>query len=215
LIHQARQYLPLREAGRDAFLKGIDVARYSARALGVQLAKAGILHDPDDIFYLTFHELATDGVDGAALDELVAYRRERRTLYEGMRIPGRWSGSVEPLPAHTPEDHAVVSGIGVSAGVVEGLARVVHNLGSDDLEPDEILVCRTTDPSWAAYFFVAGGALIEIGGPLSHGAIVARELGLPCVISATGATDHIHTGDRIRLDGTTGSVEIVQRAPAR
>ena len=100
-----------------------------------------------------------------------------------------------------------VEGLGASPGVVEGVVRVVHEPGDSELLPGEILVCRTTDPSWSAYFMLAAGVVIDIGGPLSHGAIVARELGIPCVINTGDGTRRLATGDRVRVDGGAGRVE--------
>ena len=76
----------------------------------------------------------------------------------------------------------------------------------DALQPDEILVCHVTDPSWSAFFFVAAGVVIDIGGAMSHGAIVARELGIPCVINTMTGTQVIRSGDRVRVDGQAGTV---------
>jgi pyruvate,water dikinase len=109
--------------------------------------------------------------------------------------------------AFDANDRAPITGLGVSPGIAEGLARVVHEPGESELEPGEILVCHTTDPSWSAYFMLAAGVVIDIGGPLSHGAIVARELGIPCVINTSDGTRRLRTGDRIRVDGGTGRVE--------
>jgi phosphoenolpyruvate synthase/pyruvate phosphate dikinase len=82
-----------------------------------------------------------------------------------------------------------------------------------DLEPGDVLVCRTTDPSWVSLFFVAAGCVIDVGGPMSHGAIVARELDIPCVINTRDGTRRLRTGDIIRLDGTAGTVEVLTPAP--
>jgi pyruvate,water dikinase len=112
------------------------------------------------------------------------------------------------MPVAATSAAAAVKGLGVSAGVAQGLARVVLSRdGSEGLEPGEILVCHTTDPSWASYFFVAAGVVIDVGGPMSHGAIVARELGIPCVINAGNATRELQTGQWIRIDGDSGRVE--------
>ncbi len=81
----------------------------------------------------------------------------------------------------------------------------------DDLEPGEVLVCRFTDPSWTPVMMIAAGLLIDIGGPASHGAIVARELGVPCVIGTNDGTARIRTGDLVRLDGTAGTVTVLKR----
>ena len=100
-----------------------------------------------------------------------------------------------------------------SAGVVEGFARVID--GPDDpngVEDGEILVAETTNPSYAPFFLVAAGVVVDVGGPLSHGAIVAREMGIPCVINTKNARRSIRTGDLIRVDGNRGVVEVLKRA---
>ena len=108
---------------------------------------------------------------------------------------------------------AVVSGAAVSPGVVEGIAKLILDPdGDDDLEPGEILVCRTTDPSWASLMMVASALVIDIGGAISHGAIVARELGIPCVTGTRNGTQSVRTGDKLRVDGSAGTVEILERA---
>jgi pyruvate,water dikinase len=100
-------------------------------------------------------------------------------------------------------------GIGAGPGVAEGIARVLTDPGQDVPDPGEVLVCHTTDPSWASYFLGAAAVVIDIGGPLSHGAIVARELGLPCVINVGDATTRLRSGDRVRVDGVAGTVSIL------
>lgn len=209
LLALARRYVPLREAGRDNFLKGMDVVRYCARIIGADLVAHGLLDDAEDAFYLTPVELTELPDD---LRERVALRRNKRSEYLQLSLPERWIGLVEPTTVTASTD-TEVRGIGASAGVIEGRARVVLDPSADDLEDGEILVCRTTDPGWASYFFIAAGVVIDIGGPLSHGAIIARELGLPCVINARNATATLRTGDLIRIDGTDGSVTVLERAP--
>lgn len=207
LLRMARHYVPTREMGRDAFLKGMDVVRCCARVIGADLVRHGLLDQADDAFYLTPVEL-TELPDG--LRALVALRRARRAHYQTLELPARWRGLVEPQQKAAAEYGAAVEGLGASAGIVEGLVRVVLDPAADELEEGEILVCRTTDPGWASYFFIAAGVVIDIGGPLSHGAIIARELGLPCVINARNATQQLHTGDRVRIDGTTGKVTVLE-----
>jgi len=107
-----------------------------------------------------------------------------------------------------------VKGIPISPGNIEGIARVMAGPDSGDLDDGEILVCATTDPSWASLFFVAGAVVIDIGGPMSHGAIVAREMGIPCVINTRNGTTAIHTGDHIRVNGATGEVTILDHVAA-
>ena len=103
-----------------------------------------------------------------------------------------------------------ITGLGVSPGVVEGRARVVLDAAASELEPGEVLVCETTDPSWASLFLVASALVIDIGGALSHGAIVARELGVPCVINTRTGTRRLRTGDRLRIDGGAGLVTVLE-----
>jgi rifampicin phosphotransferase len=102
-----------------------------------------------------------------------------------------------------------VEGIGVSAGDTEGMARVVTDPSFAEVEPDEILVAATTDPSWASIMYVSSALVMDMGGPISHAAVVARELGIPCVVNTRKGTREIKTGDRVRVDGTTGVVEIL------
>ena len=101
--------------------------------------------------------------------------------------------------------------MGVSPGIAEGTVRVVQDADSDqadDFEPGDILVCSITDPSWAPLLSVAAAVVIDIGGPLSHGAIVARELGIPCVINTVDGSRRLRTGDRVTVDGGAGSVRV-------
>jgi phosphoenolpyruvate synthase/pyruvate phosphate dikinase len=116
-------------------------------------------------------------------------------------------------PVGRPDSVDLLEGLAGSAGVVEGPARVID--GPDDpngVEEGEILVAETTNPSYAPFFLVAAGVVVDIGGPLSHGAIVAREMGIPCVINTKQARRSIRTGDVIRVDGNRGVVEILKRA---
>ena len=103
-------------------------------------------------------------------------------------------------------------GIGASPGVVEGRVRVVHDPEDADVHDGEILVSATTDPSWAALMFISAGLIVDIGGTLSHAAVVARELGIPCVVNTKTGTRSLRTGDVCRVNGSSGLVEILQRA---
>ena len=209
LLRLTRHFLPLRETGRSSFLRAVDGARAAARHLGFHLHEAGLLKEPEDVFFLTFGEL-TDAAPGPLAD-VVAERRDRYEEHRTVRLPDCWTGDPhpEPIAAGLPRSDATLplQGFAVSPGVVEGPARVIasaDDLGS--LEPGEILVCPFTDPSWSSGFLVAAGLAIDVGGPLSHGAIVARELGVPCVINTRVGTSTLQTGDLVRLDGTQGTV---------
>ncbi len=210
LLGIGRRYIPLRVVAKAAFQQTFDVARAAARRMGEIHAKDGRIAAPEDVFFLTRHELLEPPAD---VRDLVAERRSLRARYATFDLPVEFRGMPEPsVYAVSSErdsgaDSGPVTGLGVSPGIVEGIARVVHEPGESEIEPGEILVCHTTDPSWSAYFMLAAGVVIDIGGPLSHGAIVARELGIPCVINTSDGTRRLRTGDRIRVDGASGRVE--------
>ena len=206
----ADRHLPLREVGKAAFLQAIDVARAAARALGTHLANERVLDDPDDVFFLTFDEATTDArsVPGAEL----AGRRGRYRDYLALDVPDTFRGTPEPTSAvvAAASRDGLVMGLGGSPGVVEATARVIDGPGAfDDLEPGDVLVCSVTDPGWAPLFDLAGAVVIDIGGVLSHGAIVARDMGIPCVIGTRDGTRRIRSGDRVRVDGSAGTVEVL------
>ena len=222
LVRQARRFIPLRQVGRGTFLKAYDVARCMARRMGSQMVVDGVLEDPDDIFYLTDAEVL-----GALPDDVAAavrFRRARREYYETLELPERWTGELtedmvrvavpEDSPrADAPEGPERIEGLGVSVGVVEGRAIIVTRPDAAyDLSPGDVLVCVTTDPSWAAIFFAVAAVVTDVGAQMSHGAILSREIGIPAVVNTRGATKRLRTGDRIRVDGTNGVVEVLERA---
>ena len=215
ILTLAARNLPVRGVGKRSFLQSLDVARAAARRLGQLLAEAGQLEAQDDIFYLTLDELR-HGTPPAGATDLVTRRRERRAQYEGLHLPGSWRGIPIPEPLRDdeamPDSGELVTGIGVSQGVVEGTVHVVTDPAFTDVESGAILVAPTTDPSWASIMFVSSGLVVDIGGPLSHAAVVARELGLPCVVNTRTGTRLLRSGDRVRVDGSAGTVEVIERA---
>ncbi|HZQ78004.1 MAG TPA: PEP-utilizing enzyme [Acidimicrobiia bacterium] len=213
VLAAARRHIPLREVGKAAFLQALDGARAAARVLGEELCAAGTIGAPDDVCYLTVDEIL--GTLPADTKEVVAFRRGKREEYLGLRLPDTWTGVATPTPIEAEAAAgagAEITGLGVSPGVVEGRARVVLDAAASELEPGEVLVCGTTDPSWASLFLVASALVIDIGGALSHGAIVARELGVPCVINTREGTRRLRTGDLLRVDGGAGVVTVVESA---
>lgn len=181
----------------------VDGARAAARSLGTQLADTGVLKDPDDVFFLTMEELCgTTTPDNAA--ELVAERQAWFAEHRAVQLPDAWTGRPEPIVVEEPDrsSDVALTGFAVSPGLIEGPVRVIHRADElDTLSPGEILVCPFTDPSWSVGTVLAAGLAIDVGGPLSHGAIVARELGVPCVINTRTGTAVLRTGDLVRLDG--------------
>jgi pyruvate,water dikinase len=211
LLAAAKRHIPVREVGKAAFLQALDGARAAARVLGEELAASGTIGDPDDVCYLTVDEIF--GSLPADPKAVVAHRRAKREEYLGLRLPDTWTGvavptKIEASAAASTGDE--ISGLAVSPGVVEGRARVVLDAATSELEPGEVLVCETTDPSWASLFLVASALVIDIGGALSHGAIVARELGVPCVINTRVGTRRLRTGDLLRVDGEAGVVTVLE-----
>lgn len=215
-IERARRYTVLREHVKVCSQRSLDVARAAARTMGADLAAQGLLDDPEDVFHL----VADEFLDGTVPDvrDRVAFRRGLAAEYEQYDLPVLFVGNPEPVAAgasggESTEGATSIAALGVSPGVVEGTARVVLDPAtSEPLEPGEILVCAATDPSWVGHFLVASALVIDVGGPMSHGAIVARELGVPCVINTVVGTRQLRSGDTIRVDGTAGTVEVLARA---
>ncbi|MGQ0630273.1 MAG: PEP-utilizing enzyme [Sporichthyaceae bacterium] len=214
LLSLSDKMWPLRETGKATLLHSIDVGRASSRRIGEFLVKEGRIGEVDDVAYLTITELVAD--DGSRdWRETVAARRAKREEYLLIDLPQTWEGvpevtRVDARAAATGAAELVA--ISGSPGVAEGVVRIVRDPMQDEFTDGEVLVCETTDPSWASLFLVANALVIDVGSPMSHGAIVARELGLPCVINTRTGTRELRTGDRVRVDGTNGRVEILSRA---
>jgi phosphohistidine swiveling domain-containing protein len=214
-----RQHLAGEGRGRRAkrsYVQTIDGARMSARHAGEHLAAASVIEEVDDVFYFTGEELTGRIPSGAK--ELLAKRKARRRTYERINFAKtEWAGMPEAveIEAAGPEEadrDGVISGTGASSGVVEGPVRVVEDPSFADVEPNEVLVAPTTDPSWSSIMYVSSALVVDLGGMLSHAALVARELEIPCVVNARDATRRLNTGDRVRVDGRAGTVEVLERA---
>ena len=213
VLSLAARYNPTRGLGKAAFLRSLDVARAASRAAGESLARSGALDDPGDVFHLTAGELLSAD-PSLSLTELVDVRRAQREAHEAVAIPAAWHGRPEVIIQVAPHasDDGDLSGTGVSNGVVEGTVRVVMDPGLGDIQDGEILVAPITDPSWAAVMYCSAGLVVEVGGAMSHAAVVARELGLPCVMGVEGATSRLASGDVCRIDGHAGTIEVLRRA---
>lgn len=212
LVRTAARFLALREQGKAGYLMTYDVARAAARRLGTVLVDADVIDRPEDVFHLAWDDLVGDvSTDRRGLvAERAAQYSERRQL----RLPQAWTG----LPTLTKVDEGAgaaleigdaVSGVAASGGVVEGRARIVRDPATTELDDGDILVCETTDPSWVSLFLVAGGVVTDHGGMLSHGPIVAREIGIPCICGTTDGSHRIQDGQTVRLDGDRGVVEVI------
>jgi phosphohistidine swiveling domain-containing protein len=196
-------------------------------AIGAKLVAAGVLDDPEDVMYLRYNELRRLMADQGAVEarELVSDRRDYREAAAERRPPS-WVGTAtktalefpynalwgfpEKFYAGEPATTGEVRGLAASPGVVEGPARFVASLDEfDQVRDGEILVCRMTNPAWVVLFTKITGLVTEAGGAVSHPAVVAREFGIPAVVGTTNAGERIRTGDRIRVNGSTGVVEIL------
>lgn len=207
VLPRARRGVVVREACKSHLIRVQDQLKQGYRRLGRRLAEAGLLPDPDLVYFYTHRELARV-VAGSADPGHARSRRDQLARLWTLSFPVI---SVGP-PAPTEDDpvpEGDLTGIPVSRGVVEGRVVVAHRLeDAQRLQPGDILVARTTDVGWSPWFAVAGGIVTEIGSPLSHGAVVAREYGIPAVVGAAGATT-LAEGTRIRLDGSQGTVQVL------
>ena len=220
ILKLGKSLIPMREVGKAGFLHAIDGARCAARAIGDDLVARQLLEARDDVFFLTYDELIA-GVT-TPMQSLVAERKADHRRYQSLDVPQAWTGNptanekapvVEDAAPGAPVEQ--LHGIGVFGDEeVSGRARVALDPAAVDLEPGDILVCRTTDPSWTPLFLVAEALVIDTGGQMSHGAIVARELGVPCVINTLTGTRDIPDGAHVTVNGTTGVVTIKQVEPA-
>jgi pyruvate,water dikinase len=201
--------------------------RLVALAIGRKLVEAGALEDPEDAIFLHYNELRLLMADQSAFDakELVSDRRDAQEDAYEIR-PRSWVGTAtdealafpynalwgfpDKFHAGEPATTGEVKGLAASPGVVEGPARYVTSLDEfDQVRDGEILVCRMTNPAWVVLFTKISGLVTEAGGTVSHPAVVAREFGIPAVVGTTNAGERISTGDRIRVNGSTGTVEIL------
>jgi pyruvate,water dikinase len=217
VMRLAARHIPLREVGKVCFLQAIDVGRAAAKMLGTELAARRAIERPEDVYFLTFDELVA-GCPADARDR-IAQRRAVHTRYAGLDIPPSWVGQPQPVAATaeaepTGHDDVVLRGLPVFPGVVEGRAVVVEDPESVEFDEGDVLVCEFTDPSWAMLMSLAGAMVIDIGGAMSHGAIVAREMGVPTVISTGDGTKRLRTGDRVRVDAAAGSIHLLERPSA-
>jgi pyruvate,water dikinase len=212
VIWLVRRNMPMRGIGKASFLRSLDIARAAARRIGELLVADAILDNVDDVMYLTADEISA--VIPANARNLVAERKAEQARYRAFQIPTSFWGAPQPSTGRgdsAPSD-AELTGIGASAGVVDGIARVVTDPSFAEVEAGEVLVAATTDPSWASVMLISAALVVDIGGTLSHAAVVARELGIPCVVNTGSGTTSLRTGDRVRVDGTRGTVTVLDRA---
>jgi len=221
IIKNAHRAIRLREQSRLIRSLLFGEIRQIALALGNQLAAIGHLEDEQDIFYLHHFEIEALVYGKFQFPEtLPALIKQRKAaLVENekreppsffIRKTGHYFESTSIPETKASHDGSVLKGVGVSGGSSQGCGRIILDPVRDNrLEPGEILITKTTDPGWTPLFKIAGGLILERGGLLSHGAIVAREFGIPAIVGIEGATEKIEDGQMLRMNGDTGEIIIL------
>ncbi|MET7455974.1 rifamycin-inactivating phosphotransferase [Streptomyces sp. NPDC005574] len=212
MIDRVRTFIGYREYPKYNIISRYFVYKQALLTEAERLVQASVLSEREDIFYLTFQELhdvvRTHQVDG----RLVQQREDAYRSYRALTPPRVLTSDGEALTGAYRRDDVpadALVGLPVSAGTVEGRARVILDMADADLEAGDILVTTFTDPSWSPLFVAVAGLVTEVGGLMTHGAVIAREYGLPAVVGVEQATRRIRDGQRIRVHGTDGYVEIL------
>ena len=214
MIDRVRTSIGYREYPKYGMVSRYFVYKQALLEEADRLVRAHVLRDPEDIFFLTFPELQevvrTSHVD----DELIHQRKDAFRSYQALTPPRVITSDGEVIAGSYRRDDVpagALVGLPVSAGLVEGRARVVRDMAEADLEPGDILVTACTDPSWSPLFVAVAGLVTEVGGLMTHGAVIAREYGLPAVVGVEQATRLIRDGPADPRARNRG----VRRAPAR
>ncbi|HEV8490331.1 MAG TPA: PEP/pyruvate-binding domain-containing protein [Candidatus Limnocylindrales bacterium] len=208
LLGRVRALMGSRELPKYTLIRRLFTPiREILQPVGQELAASGRLASPDDIYFLTQAE-ARRAIDGADLRETVAMRRATHARELARRHLPRilLSDGTDAEIALIDVPKGALRGSPASPGSVTATARVILSPHDARLEPGEILVAPSTDPGWTPLFLTAGGLVMEMGGMMSHGAVVAREYGIPAVVGVAGATERIATGDKVTVDGSAGVV---------
>ncbi|HEX7134041.1 MAG TPA: rifamycin-inactivating phosphotransferase, partial [Iamia sp.] len=212
MIDRVRTFAGYREYPKYGIVCRYFVYKQALLEEADRLVQAGLLREREDVFYLSLAEIR-DVVAGTAVDDaLVEQRKEAFASYAALTPPRVLTSDGEVISGTYGRDDVpagALVGLAVSAGTIEGRARVVHDISVPDLRAGDILVTAHTDPSWSPLFVSIAGLVTEVGGLMTHGAVVAREYGLPAVVGVERATQRIEDGQRIRVHGTDGYVELV------
>lgn len=211
-IDLIRNFIGYREYPKYGMISRYFVYKQSLMKEAERLVQDGVIHEKEDIYYLTLEELR-EVVHTNKLDyDIIVKRKEEHKLNEKLAPPRVMTSDGEIITGKYKRENIpadAIPGLPVSSGVIEGRARVILNMEDAVLEAGDILVTSFTDPSWTPLFVSIKGLVTEIGGLMTHGAVIAREYGLPAVVGVENATKLIKDGDRIRVNGTEGYVEIL------
>ncbi|MGN7393821.1 phosphoenolpyruvate synthase [Peribacillus frigoritolerans] len=212
MISLIRNFIGYREYPKYGMVNRYFVYKQSLLKEAEQLVQSNVIHEKEDIYYLTFEELH-EVVRTNKLDyQMISKRKDEYRLYEKLTPPRVITSDGEIIVGEYKRDNLMaeaIVGLPVSSGIIEGRARVILNMEDADLEDGDILVTTFTDPSWTPLFVSIKGLVTEVGGLMTHGAVIAREYGLPAVVGVVNATKLIKDGQRIRVNGTEGYIEIL------
>jgi pyruvate,water dikinase len=204
----------VRESPKFFAIRVMGIARKALMDVGQEFADAGMINHAQDLSFLKLAELEAlsrnEPRDWKALvaERRAVYEREARRRQVPRLLVSDGRAFYEGVGANT-DTGDVITGSPVSAGVVEGIVHVVLSPHETRLAPGEILVCPGTDPAWTPLFMAAGGLITEVGGMMTHGSVVAREYGIPAVVGVHQATTRLKNGQKIRVDGTAGKIQIL------
>jgi phosphohistidine swiveling domain-containing protein len=218
LARRMRALAGLRESPKFWAVRNMGLVRAALLDSGTDLVQAGVLDQADDLFFLTMRELralaAGEERDwrGLAGQRREVYAREERRSQVPRLLLSDGEAFYEGVTSPAEPGKGELIGSPVSPGVAEGRVRVVLDPHAAELAPGEILVCPGTDPAWTPLFLAAGGLVMETGGLMTHGSVVAREYGIPAVVGVTRASERLKTGQRVRVDGSAGRVIILDQA---
>ena len=212
MIDRVRTFIGYREYPKYDIITRYFVYKQALLAEAERLVRARVLAEREDVFYLTFQEFHDVARTNRVDDQLIQQRKAAFRSDQALTPPRVLTSDGEALTGAYRRDDApagALIGIPVSSGTVEGRARVLLDMAEADLEAGDILVTAYTDPSWSPLFVAITGLVTEVGGQMTHGAVIAREYGLPAVVGVLDATRLIADGQRIRVHGTDGYVEIL------
>ena len=214
MIDRLRTFIGYREYPKYGMISRQFVYKQALMEEAARLVRAGVLHEDKDIFFLTFQELQDVARTCHVDDALIRQRKEEFRWHQSLTPPRVLTSDGEAVAGSYRRDDlppGALVGLAVSAGTIEGRARVILDIAQADLEPGDILVTAYTDPSWTPLFVSIKGLVTEAGGLMTHGAVIAREYGIPAVVGVVDATRLIRDGQRIRVHGTEGYVELLAR----
>ncbi|AZJ21188.1 phosphoenolpyruvate synthase [Bacillus pretiosus] len=212
MVRNIRNFIGYREYPKYGMINRYFIYKQALLKEAEQLVQSGVIREVDDIYYLTFEELH-EVVRTNKLDyELIQKQKNDYKLYKKLTPPRIMTSDGEIITGKYKRENLpadAIVGLPVSSGVIEGRARVILNMEEANLEEGDILVTAFTDPGWTPLFVSIKGLVTEVGGLMTHGAVIAREYGLPAVVGVENATKRIKDGQRIRVHGTEGYIEVL------